>query len=221
MLMKCPICNRSFHVQYPELWVYKRYIDGHLRTLCSWKCLRAYEKEKEETELKGNQKITLEQKKKAIQMALDGKDPLKYLDQLGSSNPSAMWYTIRQTVKEKDPALYERLSKKAETKVTEVTKVTEETTPETEETEEDFTPEDTEPEPPAKVTQMRITKPLVYEGMTVCAVSSEIGTYSYDKAHGYIDFSCVDGEELSFTVDVWRDFIRELQLAALIMGVEL
>lgn len=220
MLMKCPICNRSFHVQYPELWVYKRYIDGHLRTLCSWKCLRAYEKEREETELKGNQKITLEQKKKAIQMALDGKDPLKYLDQLGSSNPSAMWYTIRQAVKEKDPALYERLSKKAETKVTEVTKVTEETTPETEETEEDFTPEDTEPEPPAK----KITKPLCYDEFTVRAVEGEYGRYHFQDINGkqWIDFDDLEGaNELSMTVDQWRGLLAELRKAAAILGVEL
>ena len=220
MLMKCPICNRSFHVQYPELWVYKRYIDGHLRTLCSWKCLRAYEKEREETELKGNQKITLEQKKKAIQMALDGKDPLKYLDQLGSSNPSAMWYTIRQAVKEKDPALYERLSKKAETKVTEVTKVTEETTPETEETEEDFTPEDTEPEPPAE----KITKPLCYDEFTVRAVEGEYGRYHFQDINGkqWIDFDDLEGaNELSMTVDQWRGLLAELRKAAAILGVEL
>jgi len=216
-LMKCPICNRSFRVQYPELWVYKRYIDGHLRTLCSWKCLRAYEKEKEETELKGNQKITLEQKKKAIQMALDGKDPLKYLDQLGSSNPSAMWYTIRQAVKEKDPALYERLSKKAETKVTEVTKVTEETTPETEE---DFTSEDTEPEPPAG----KITEPVCYDEFTVRAVEGEYGRYHFQDINGkqWIDFDDLEGaNELSMTVDQWRGLLVELRKAAAILGVEL
>ena len=164
--------------------------------------------------MKGNQKITLEQKKKAIQMALDGKDPLKYLDQLGSSNPSAMWYTIRQAVKEKDPALYERLSKKAETKVTE------ETTPETEETEEDFTPEDTEPEPPAE----KITKPLCYDEFTVRAVEGEYGRYHFQDINGkqWIDFDDLEGaNELSMTVDQWRGLLAELRKAAAILGVEL
>lgn len=56
-----------------------------------------------------SRKITLEQKKKAVQIAIDGGDVLEYLRQLGSKNPSGLWWTIKNDVKAADPELYAKI----------------------------------------------------------------------------------------------------------------
>lgn len=56
-----------------------------------------------------SRKITLEQKKKAVQIAIEGGDVLEYLRQLGSKNPSGLWWTIKNDVKAADPELYAKI----------------------------------------------------------------------------------------------------------------
>ena len=40
MIHKCTVCKKQFDVLYPDLWRYKRWN----RFMCSWKCLRAFDK---------------------------------------------------------------------------------------------------------------------------------------------------------------------------------
>lgn len=54
-------------------------------------------------------KITLEQKKKAVQIAIEGGDVLEYLRNLGSKNPTGLWWTIKNDVKAADPELYAKI----------------------------------------------------------------------------------------------------------------
>lgn len=64
------------------------------------------------TEGKGGndmKRVTLEQKKKAVEIALGGGDPLIYLKSIGSKQPPALWYAIRKGLQDADPAAYERL----------------------------------------------------------------------------------------------------------------
>ena len=35
----CPICGKVFHMTSEE-WVYKAYVNGHLKKVCSWHCMR-------------------------------------------------------------------------------------------------------------------------------------------------------------------------------------
>ena len=65
-------------------------------------------------------KVTLEQKKKAVQIALDGGSPVVFLKDCGSAAPEQLWYKIRASLKFTDPEKYEMLlaiqaEKKAET----------------------------------------------------------------------------------------------------------
>lgn len=46
-------------------------------------------------------KLTLEQKKKAVEIAQNGGDPLKFLEKCGSKNPSAAWFYIKKTIEAK------------------------------------------------------------------------------------------------------------------------
>ena len=61
-------------------------------------------------------KIGLEQKKQAVQIALAGGNPLKYLESKGVKDPHNMWYKIKLDIKEKDPATYELLPQRIERK---------------------------------------------------------------------------------------------------------
>lgn len=50
----CTVCGKRFSVLYPHLWRYKEPCggNGHYRYFCSWKCLRANEKnQKEKTDM--------------------------------------------------------------------------------------------------------------------------------------------------------------------------
>ena len=35
----CPICGKVYHMTSEE-WVYKAYVNGHLKKVCSWHCMR-------------------------------------------------------------------------------------------------------------------------------------------------------------------------------------
>ena len=84
---KCPVCGRLFWCDYPNKWVYKR---GTV-FLCSWGCLRKYDKGKEAKEMI---LLTEAQKKKAISIAKSGESPYKYLKGLGVANPTTSWKSI-------------------------------------------------------------------------------------------------------------------------------
>ena len=46
--MICKICGKEFDVLYPTLWRYKRGAPEHVEAwLCSWSCLREYDRRKE------------------------------------------------------------------------------------------------------------------------------------------------------------------------------
>ena len=61
-------------------------------------------------------KLTLEQKKKAVEIAIGGGNPLKYLKSIGLSNPSASWMLIRKKLKDADPEKYAQLPNRANAK---------------------------------------------------------------------------------------------------------
>ena len=58
----------------------------------------------------GNYKLTLEQKKHAVELAAKGENPLEYLKNCGAKNPSAAWVYIKKTLAEKDPATLEKIT---------------------------------------------------------------------------------------------------------------
>lgn len=54
-------------------------------------------------------KLTLENKKKAVEIALGGGNYLDYLKKCGAGNPSASWTYIKKCLQAKDPEKYEQL----------------------------------------------------------------------------------------------------------------
>ncbi len=103
----CPVCGKEFHVLYPQAWGYKRNTGKNKLYYCSWSCMR-----KEETERNEMKKLTLEQKKKAVQIAVDGGNPLGFLESLGIRNSAEAWGKIKNHLKEYDPDTYAKLPKR-------------------------------------------------------------------------------------------------------------
>jgi len=59
-------------------------------------------------------RVSLEQKKKAVQIALDGGNPFDFLRDCGSKEPAGLWWTIKQNLKKVDPDTYAKLPKRLE-----------------------------------------------------------------------------------------------------------
>ena len=173
-------------------------------------------------------KIPVEAKKAAIQAALDGKDPYEPLAPY-TSNPKSMWTYIKSVMKKKDPDLYARLPDLRDRKKIETP---EGTLAEAMEGMKDAADEffgkcedmglslgkDEAPEEP------KITKPVVFDNMTIREVEGGFGRYRRSDVHDstYIDFEYTDGcDTISLTVEQWRGFRKELERAAAILGVEL
>ena len=58
---KCPVCKKKFFVRYAEEYVYKIYRGNSYKHVCSWKCLREYEKAHEtSTEKKAKEQVQKE-----------------------------------------------------------------------------------------------------------------------------------------------------------------
>ena len=70
---------------------------------------------------------------------------------------------------------------------------------------------------------LEIRNPLKYEEFTVRAIEGKFGRYFRDVTSmgDYIDYESKDGEELSMTIEQWKQFIKELKRAAQVLGVTL
>lgn len=177
--------------------------------------------------MNARQKVPDEAKKKAIQAALDGKDPYEPLRPY-TSNPKSMWTYIKSIVKKKDPELYAKLPDLRDRK--------KEKKPDTmadalsgclDAADEFFWKcedmglslgKDEAPEEP------KITQPVVYDGMTVREIEGGFGRYRRSDVHGsiYIDFEYTEGADvISLTDKQWRSFMVELIHASQILGVTL
>lgn len=94
--MKCPVCKKEFDVLWPGQWAYKR----EEKFVCSWGCIRRYDKGKEADRMKKRVTMTEEQRTQALEMALNGENPLPYLKKCGAANPTSAWKTMRKWAEE-------------------------------------------------------------------------------------------------------------------------
>ena len=103
----CAQCKKRVAVLHKDIWAYKKRLAGKtMRYFCSWKCLR-------EDEKKGTvnmaRKLTLEQKKKAVQISIDGGDPIEFLRECGCDAPDKTWWYIKNKLKDSNPELYAKI----------------------------------------------------------------------------------------------------------------
>ena len=103
MMTNCPVCGKLTCIFWPEHWVYRR---GDA-WLCSENCMIVFDTmvfrekcgwkdRKKGSRTMANHKLTLEQKKKAVEIYESGGDYLAWLKKCGAKNPSAAWLYIRQ-----------------------------------------------------------------------------------------------------------------------------
>ena len=176
-------------------------------------------------------KLTREQKEKAVKLALEGGDYLDHLKKCGSKNPSAAWWYIKKTLAKSNPTLLAKVMKK------------------TGEIEEIKAPENTEggpvvekadklpPEadvPPPEVNYMEKVKPedvvtkeqvfqcleMKLDGFRVKTIVGEFGEYTVQGKSKFFRFESLDQKTVIFMrSEDFIPFLDELQRAAQIMEV--
>ena len=206
----------------------------------SYSCVRAYDKKKGEKKV-GKRKITKDQEREAVRIALAGGDPLTFLEECGINNPAQKWYDIKLMVKDSDPETYAKLPMRIQRKDAVKVETPEATLADAMTGMQDaanqffgmcadmgIKPVEVEVPETVHFTKMvdlpKICKPVNYDGMTVRAVEGDFGSYHFHEINGkqWIDYDDKDcANQLSMTVDQWRGFLKEMNHAAAILGVEL
>ena len=261
----CHQCGKEMSVLWPHLWRYKRRNPhtGKSWYFCSWKCLREFDNKrttKGDITMDKVTRLTDAQKAQAVQICLEGGNPLKFLADLGCKNTTTAWTTVRHWAEKNcEAGVYGSLPEKfgqPKKKQAVIAGMTAEEAAELVkegeklicQQETNAEPEQAEEEPAEeKVTisaaevkeavntflfplkeptvKPRITAPVAYEEFTVREVEGLFGRYRRSDigAATYIDFENADGisDVVSYTVDQWKSFVKELKRAAAVLGVDL
>lgn len=188
---------------------------GFISPWGTWHRLQAEElgrKENQMTEGKGAEimrKLMMEDKKKAVDVALGGGNPITFLKECGAGNPSAAWYYIKKTLKAVDPETYDRLTCRNEPDEKP------DAAPEVELTIDSKELLDEAPSVSA------VTKPVNYDGFELLAVKSpETGfRFESDPRYGMMTWRTISGDEVSMTAEEWHNLAVELPKALQIFGI--
>ena len=210
MTAKCRVCGKEFTVLYPQLYVYKRGTGNGVRYFCSYSCSRIFDRKDYE-----KMKVTLENKKKAVQIAIDGGNPLKYLEECGAKSPSGTWYHIKKDLKAKDPDRYMELPEKY--------RPADEPKPiDGGEWEKMETPEKAvKAEIPEKANRpVSAPVPVWRTDFEISAVRNSLGEFYYDKKFNCIDWRTIEGDEVSMAPRAWLELIGILPDVMKVLGVE-
>lgn len=212
----CNTCGREISILHPESWAYKRKLGNVNIFWCSWSCLREAEKEGKFS----MKKLTLDNKKHAVKIAMDGGNPLEYIRMCGISNAADCWSKIKADLKEKDPEAWEKLPKRLPNPVMDRNKEA---------------PADAvtkaalqHPERPivAPVSPVVMETPetpkrrnhtlLMNSNYTVSAIRTDLGEFYYDKKFDRLDWRTIEGEEISMSPVAW---FRLYEMIPEIMGI--
>ena len=196
----CPECHKTFTVLHPDQWAYKA---KPYTFFCSWRCLRATQKRKEENRMKKVEtkrtRMKPEEMAEAVRLWRTGDPGLnQYLTDHGITHITK-W-------KNNQKARYGKAEPVSTVKVDGPLRI-----------------ETKEPEK-VKVVPKESEKqvPLQYDGYTVCCIESKtFGRFYWDRDHNHLDWTTAEGEEVSFTPAGWKMFLEELPKVAEILGVEL
>lgn len=213
---KCANCGKEISILHPDHWAYKRVMKNVNIFWCSWSCLRQSEKEGK-LDMK---KLTLENKKEAVRIALAGGNPLEFIRMCGIANAADAWRKIKEDLKGKDPKTWEKLPKRLPNPVTDRAK---------EAPADEVTKAALEhPERPI----VQIEGPVIMKEMeekpkrnhtllrnsnfTVSAIRTDLGEFYYDKKFDRLDWRTLDGEEASMSPAAW---FKLYEMIPEIMGI--
>ena len=198
MIRVCPVCGIMFDVLYPDLWRYKR---NHI-FYCTYSCLKLSDEG-----VKEMAKITKEQKQNAVDIALDGGNPVAFLKECGSMAPDQMWTYIKKTLKAKEPEVYAKLLVKAADKAPTV---------------QVDGPIRIETVDAGKVkvvtTGIPVDPPFEYK---TTGISTAVGDFQYFRKNGYLDWTDLNGETVSMNLEEWREFMKIFPFVLKTLEVEL
>ena len=216
---KCANCRKEISVLHPDSWAYKRHAGNTYIFWCSWKCLRQSEKEGKIN----MKKLTLEDKKHAVKIALDGGNPLEYIRMCGVLNAAEAWGKIKNNLKEKDPATWEKLPKRLPNPVMDRKKEA----PADQVTKEAMQ----HPEQPVvqidgpviieKMAEKPVNevKPINLKAFSISAIRTGLGEFYFDKKFNSIDWRTIEGDEVSLTPAGWRELINTMPDVLTVLGV--
>lgn len=216
MIATCPVCRKGFEVMWPHLWAYR---EGK-HYLCTWKCLRRMREgsEEEPMEDKRGSRLTEDQKEQAVDIALKGGSPLRFLKECGCKNPSTAWQSVLRWAAKQDwdddvmsklPVDFRGKGKvKVPEQVPEV-KIDGPIRIQTVEPEK-VTFVDTIPLPKVSGIEYRMT-----------GISTEAGDFQYFRKQGFIDWTTLDGTCVSMNLEEWKALMKVLPEVIRLLGVEL
>ena len=240
----CPICGKEFSVLHPNMWRFKYNAGNKTYYYCKYSCFMEAEKERDEMK-----KLTLEQKKKAIQIAVDDGNPLDFLESFGIKNSAEAWSKIKQNCKEMDPDTYKKLPKRlpqrqpkaAAPKQEKVVLVEDPSIAEEYRAEQAAKPEGTLADAVQGMTEAanqffgaceemglnmeppekpKITRPVNYMGLEITAVKPpDLGEFYYDHKFNSIDWR-FEGEEISIAPNDWKRLLELLPTILKVLGVD-
>lgn len=206
---------------------------GYVSTWGTWYRLQIEELGRKKDTVTGGRgentmnRITLEQKKKAVQIGIDGGDVIGFLKKCGSKNPSAHWCVIKKNLKDADPEAWAKLEASAQKDSVQTEKPVTCCAPSTREGVEvpDDVPEE-EPEKPEVVLTIKsedltrvssITKPVNYDGFEITGLKTDYGRFQVSN-NGYLFFGA-DKDELEMPLEIWRKFAKDLPRVMAILGI--
>lgn len=149
-------------------------------------------------------KLTLENKKRAVEIAVSGESPLGYLKSLGIKNPSASWNMIKKGLQKADPEMFLKLPKDLR-KVEKPALVAKVDGPVVMET-----PNDGQIEIAPK-------KENVFEITGVR--DKNLGEFHFDRDRNSLEWRTGAGEEVLMSVDGWRMLADRLPEIMKTLGV--
>jgi hypothetical protein len=188
-------------------------------------------------------KVTEEQKQRAVEIALEGKSPIEYLESIGVNAPRPMWTTIRKRLEKEDPETYAVLPDFRTRGMKKKAKAEAPVEPEEAPAEAKATvtldgPVVIRTAEPEKVelvydesireeyikeqkAKAKITKPLNYCGLDVSSVRCpELGEFYFDRKFGCIDWRTEVGEEIGMNPKHWRMLLKNLPNILAVLGVD-
>ena len=189
-------------------------------------------------------KLTREQKEKAVKLALEGGDYLDHLKKCGAKNPSAAWWYIKKTLAKSNPTLLAKVMKK--TGEIEEIKAPENTEGGPIVEKADKLPPEAEPRPDKEAEKFaqklqagidilaeaaeKVKFPEIMDrlqtfgdsvaGFRVTAINGEFGEYNVTKNPHWFEFDSLDNKtRISMRQEDLGAFINELIRAANFLGV--
>ena len=224
--MTCRTCGKKIAVLAPSRWAYKKRSrkNGAYEYYCSWKCIQKSRENEKKPKLDYDPEDGIEEEdmakeltqtqKEAVNIAMKGGDPLKFLKEHGQKNPSAAWLYIKRKLAEVDPQKTLELMNKQNKQ--QIEKNEQKQKQEPVEKNDDIQAIANQIEKAAE----ELAKPMGYAGFTVTAVNGECGEYRIED-NRIFKFVRIQGiSEMAIHKDDVKKWLEEMKQAAKILGVE-